>query len=343
MYILEGDDRATITRRPVKVEVSGKDGSGAALPEGAVLLAARRGDAPAPGALSPRPSQMILPTVDEETRTVVRVLPGQGGSLFAEGTSLNLTVRTDRTHDVDGDVVVMRDAPVSGRAYCDLVVVEVQDATRLQVTALAIPPNTPLGPLAAAARDAARHRLGIEAATQSGSLLVAVDMSVSMSAAFADGRISAVVDVVVGIADVIGLGQELRVCLLAEQPVLLPLAELADLAAATMVEVGRTGLGCGFRAIPPGLPTPEDGVTFVVTDGVPADAAALRSARRRGEDLHLVLADRRAPSPWAADLPATLVGPPPDGVDASTHLLNSPHLLREMVGSMLDRTPVMQR
>jgi hypothetical protein len=339
MYILAGDDRAVIARRPVKIEVSGKDGAGTTLPEGAVLMAARRGEGPAPGALSPRPSQMILPRIDDGPAVVVRVLPGRGVGLFAEGTTVNLTIRTDRGRDGEGDVVVVRDVPVSGLAVCDLVALEIHDATRLQVFALAIPRNTPLGPLAAAARDATRHRLGDDDTMRARSLLVAVDMSVSMSAAFRDGTVAATVDVVAGMSDVIGVGQELRVCLLAEHPVLLPPAEPADLAAATLDAAGTTGMGCGFRSVPAGLPTVAGGLTFVVTDGVPADAAMLRTARRRGEDIRLVVADRRRPSPRAADLPVTLLGPPPGGVDAAAHLLRTPGLLSGTVGSMLDRIP----
>jgi hypothetical protein len=342
MYILEGDGRAVIGRRPVKVDVTAKDGAGMALPEGAVLLAARRGDGPAAGVLSPRPSQMIVPRVDDGANIAVRVLTGQGRSLFAEGTTVNLTIRTDRTHDVEGDVVVVRDVPVSGLAYCDLVDIAAQDATRLQVTALAIPRNTPLGPLAAAARDATRHILGSDDSMSARSLLVAVDMSVSMMGAFDDGTVAAATDIVAGLSDVIGIGQELRVCLLAEEPVLLPPAEPADLAAATMTEVRRTGLGCGFRSMA-GLPVLADGgVTFVVTDAVPADAAALRSARRSGRNVRLVLADQRRPTRWAADLPTTLLGRPPGDVDATAHLLGSPARLTAAVGSMLDRTPAVR-
>ena len=336
-YILDDDDRATVGRRPVTVTVTGRDGAGRPMPEGSVLLAARAGDVPAQGALRPRPSMMVLPRIEE--RTVVRVLPGQGRDVFDEGTILNLTLRTDRTRDADEDVVVIRDVEVSGLGFRDLLSVEVADHARLTVTALNAVADKPLGRLSAAARAAARHRLGVERTDEPTDLLVAVDMSASMAPAFADGTVAAVVDIVVGLAQVTGFGRDLQVWLLGEQAVRVPAPdEPTELATATMSAIAATGLGCGFRSAPAGIPDGREQVVFVVTDAVPPDAGELRAARLRGQDRRLVVVDRGLPSRAAADLPTTVLEPPPAGVDAAKHLLDTPELLTATVAAMLAGT-----
>ena len=87
----------------MKVTVTGRTATGSPLPEGSVLLTAQVGDARAPHVVNPRPSHMVLRAV--EGVTVVRVLPGQGQAAFPQGTILSLTLQTDGSRDVDGDLV----------------------------------------------------------------------------------------------------------------------------------------------------------------------------------------------------------------------------------------------
>lgn len=153
-YILDNHDRVAVARRPVTVTVAGGR-------EGGVRLTAHRGDAVDDGgAILPRPGVMVLPRVGG--RTVIRVEPGHGHHVFAEGTLLNLTLRTDRTRDAEEDVVIVRNVEVSGLALRDLVAIDVEDDRRLSVSALNAVVDTPIGKLPAAARAAARTRLGVD-------------------------------------------------------------------------------------------------------------------------------------------------------------------------------------
>lgn len=332
-YILDDDDRVTIGRRPVTVTVTGRDATGRVVPEGTVLLEARIGEAPARTARRPRPSVLVLPRVEEPV--VVRVLPGQGRPLFPEGTILDVTLRTERSRGADEDVVVVRDVEVSGLTFRDLLAVEALDDTRLRVTALNAVSDPQIPPLAQAARAAARHRLGVERAAQAHDLLVAVDMSASMAPRFRDGSVPAVVDVVVGLSQVIGHGRDLGVVLLAEPPVPVGPAEPIDLAAATASAVGDVGLGCGFRSSPRAPRVDRETIVFVVTDAVPVDVAAIRRARSQGENRCLVVVGHGRPSRAAGDIPTTVLRPPPPQVPAPAHLLRAQDVLADTVGSML--------
>lgn len=339
-YILDDNDRVTIHRRPLTVTVSGRDAAGAPLAEGTVLLAARLGDAPAPSALTPRPSMLKLPRLHGPT--AVRVVPGQGRRVFPEGTILDLTLQTDRGRSGDEDVVVVQDVEVSGLVSRDLLVVAEHDGARLSVTALKVVADKPLGRLSQQARAAARHRLGVERTAEPHDLLVGVDLSSSMAPRIADGSVTAVVDVIVGLSQVIGSGRRLDVALLGDRAVPVPDAPPAELAAATARAIAENGTGCGFRAVPPGRPLGRETLAFVVTDAVPADVAALRATRRQGENRTLViLSDGRA-SRAADDVPTTVLRPPHD-VDATEHLLGAPHLLGELVDGMIAAAGVRAR
>lgn len=109
----------------------------------------------------------------------------------------------------------------------------------------------------------------------------------------------------------------------------------AELAAATTREAKGAGLSCGFRSVPPGDGVNRETVVYVVTDAVPADVAALRAARGRGENLSLVIVGDGRPSRAAADVPTARLTPPPPGVSADDHLRSSPELLGDLVAAML--------
>lgn len=332
MYILEGDDQAVIGRRAVKVDVAALDPSGYRLPEGAVLLMAVCDGAPVRTEQS-RPSRMTLPNIAE--RTVVRVQPGQGRDLFAEGTTLDLTIRTDRTREADEDLVVVRDAPVSGLAHRDLVAITAYDDWRLQVTALALVEDVPLRPLASAARAAARQRLGSERTAVTFDVDIAIDTSTSMARMIGDGRVGAAVEILVGLAQVIGADHDLRVRLLTPEPVTVEAVRPIEVVEATLAKIRRTGLGCGFRSTPPDPARGGDRITFVVTDALPPDLTALRGARRHGDDRRIVVLDGQPVPTSAADLPATVIGPPPHGTPPEAHLLQHLNILSALVGSLM--------
>jgi len=332
-YILKDDDRVTIARRPVKVTVTGRTASGSPLPEGSVLLTAQVGETRAQHVVNPRPSHMVLRSV--KGVTVIRVLPGQGHAAFPQGTILSLTLQTDGTRDVDGDLVVVRDVEVSGLPVRDLLEIAEHDAARLSVTARKVVRDEPLGPLSEAARAAARNQLRVERAAESRDLLVAVDMSASMAPRLKDGSVTAVVDVVVGLSQVIGRDRRLSVSLLADPTRRVTADSPATLAAATAREANASGLGCGFRSVPPGSEVNPETVVYIVTDAVPADVAMLRTARARGENLSLVIIGGGRPSQAAHDLPTAHLTPPPPGLTADAHLRDSPAVLGDLVSAML--------
>jgi hypothetical protein len=151
-YILDDNDRVTIGRRPVTVTVTGRDGAGVPLPEGAVQLEAWSGEVAARPVLHPRPSTLVLPRVDQPV--VLRVVPGYGDRQFRAGVILDVTLRTERIRTADEDVVVVRDVEVSG-FFRELLRVEVLDAGRLSVTAIDKVTDPQIPPLAQAARAAA--------------------------------------------------------------------------------------------------------------------------------------------------------------------------------------------
>lgn len=329
-YILNNHDRISIARRPVTVSVSGGG------PPGQVLLGTS-GAASDQEVRHPRPDVMILPNVTQPvTRPmVVRVLPGQGCTVFPDGTVVSVTLRTDRTRDADEDVVVVQSIDVSGLFHRDLVEVGV-DGARLSVAALNAVVDSPLPPLPAAARAASRAHLGADRLTDAVDVVIAVDTSASMAPLLADGTVEAAVDVLAGLSDVVGWGRSLTVHLLGERAERLPDVPAADLAAATVAAVGRFGLGCGCRTSSPESAGSAPSVTFVVTDAVPADVEALRAGQGPDTVRHLLLLGQAVTrQPRRGDMPVTVIPAPPSGVQAGDHLMSAPGLLAGVMASLL--------
>jgi len=327
-YLLKDQERTTIARRRVQVSVT-VDRS--ACP---IVLEATCGGGPDGSAIVPRPGFMILPRVAD--RTVIRVVPGNG-AIFPAGTRVGLMLRTEPDRgDPEPDEVIVRTVDVSGLGSRDLAAVDV-DGPRLGVSALAAVVAAPVGRLQAMARAAAVTAvLGVDRLT--GGLVeasvVAIDMSVSMAPAVAEGSVEAVVDVVAGISLVVGHGRPLRVCLLGKQPVWLPETPIHELAVSTARQVNDFGFEYGFRSWPAALrdiASEARTVVYVVTDGIPAD----------GPDSHAPDAARHlvtigpAGGPVPTAVPYTAFPSPPPGRRAADHLLGSPPRLAELVSSLL--------
>ncbi len=326
--ILDYRNRTTVDRRPVTVTVSG-------LPSAEVRITTGDPDPGGARVMHPRPAVMVLSQVGR--RTVVRVTPGPGRSVFPERSVLTVRLTTEPTGDFAGDDVVVQAVEVSGRAFRDIVAVDVEDEHRLSVSAIDAVVDVPLDELAAAARAAARVRLGVDRTAEAVNIMVAVDMSASMGWAFGRGAARAALQVVAGLSQVIGWDAELDVVLLVDRPTRLAAVPPRELAAATTAMIDQTGLGCGFRSTPADLPVRPPAITYVLTDAVPPDLAAARRAHRPGDARHLVLvADPDGPAPAPVDgLPVTSLPMPPDGVDAVEHLLRNNGELPRLVDSML--------
>lgn len=334
-FILDDHDRVTIARRPITVTASVTGGH-----DGDVRLAALSGGSPARDAYTPRAGVLVVPRVDG--RTLVRVEPGHDRELFPEGAIVSVTLSTDRSRESDGDVVIVRDVEMSGPSR-ELVAIDVVDDQRLAVAALGHTSDPLIGALPSRARAAARARLGDDRTAEAVNLLVAIDMSASVAPAIADGSLRAAIDIVAGLSHVVDPDRPVDVVLLADRSIRLPQAPSAELAARTLVAIAEHGLGCGFRSSPADLHIAPETVTYVVTDGVPADVTALRTAQRPQDVRHLVLIGGAGPAAVDPVLRATWFPPPPQGVDASAHLLAMPGELSKLVASMLRPFETVQR
>jgi hypothetical protein len=324
--ILDGDRRTTIDRRPVTIAVTG-------LPRGVFRVDVLDGDLLAPGVIRPQPGVVVLTRV--ERKLTLRLVPEYAAE-FPAGAVLTVRITTEATYESAGDDVLVQAVDVSGRPRRDVLFIDVVDGQRLSVTANKVIRDEQLGELANAARAAARAHLRDEVPSPR-NVLVAVDMSASMAAPLAWRSVDAVIDIVAGIAQVIGYDRELATCLLTDHAHPVPASRPRDLAAATRLAIEGVGQGCGFRSAPSDLPVHPASVTYVVTDAVPGDVAALRAAHAPDDLRHLVLvADGGEPEPpEATGLPITRVSPPRGRVDVGRQLLDYQPELLSVVASLL--------
>lgn len=146
------------------------------------------------------PHQAVLPQLVGPLSIAVRPI---GAQRFPSGTVIHLAIAHDTVDEVDPVQVVFDPVDVSG----DSEVVFAELAPRggqidIGVSAVS---DTALSPLAAAARTSARRVVGRGAAQQAGELVVALNGSASMRPWFADGSVAAATDVIVGVADAVGI------------------------------------------------------------------------------------------------------------------------------------------
>lgn len=339
-YILRDRDQVSLAPRAVTVTVSA---SGASSSD---IVLTPVADVLDPRTRSPRGGQLILPTIIG--RTTVQVTGAVEGARFGTGTGVTITLRLDQTAGSDEEHVVIRNADLGGRVVREVVELEVAEDGRLTITALEVVTDPALDPLAEAARAAARAHLRCDRTPGAVSLRVAVDMSASMDVAVRDGSLAAAVDVVAGLSHVVGADKragtyrKLEVCLVTDRPVPLPGVPAKDLAKATLEQVGRTGRGCGFSSTATGPPA-GGSVTYIITDAVPPDIAALRAAHRPDDVRHLVLVDpalgsgfgSTGGSPPGSDVPMSVFPAVPPGTPAGEYLLRHPDVLATLVASLV--------
>lgn len=334
-YMLDGTGKATLPRRPITVMVN-VEGD----PTG-VQLQALREDRPDPSAVIPQRSLMVLPHV--EARTVVRVVPGAGSQAFSTPTIVHVTLGVDSRNDPDAERAVLTAVDVSGLTYWDLASVE-PAGDRLVVTSLKPVADERLGELGTQARVSARRILGADKLRddRAFTIVLAVDTSASMTAVIGDGTVQAALELLTGVAEVIAGGKEIRVCLLAEPAQWLPAVAAAELGGATVRALQASGPVTGFRAVTARTATPvaqEATLTYLVTDGVPADLAALEGASDGAANTyHLV--SLISVGAWevqqvSSSVPATQIPPPPPGARADEHLLRSPGAIDAVVAGLL--------
>jgi len=159
-----------------------------------------RGGADQP-VMRPAAQLAVLPRVTGPVS--VGVVPADRGAAFDAGTVVNLAIGHDTADDLDPVQVVFDPVDVGGDAAVELATLTPLGAG-VEVAAAAVADH-PLSPLASAARTSARKVVGRGARAGRGAVLLALDASVSMRPLFADGSAAAAADVVVGVADAVGV------------------------------------------------------------------------------------------------------------------------------------------
>jgi hypothetical protein len=142
----------------------------------------------------------VLPRVTGPVSIAVRPV---GGPRFAPGTVIHLAIAHDAPGQVDPVQVLFDPVDVSGDAGVVFAALTPRGA-QIEVGVSAVA-DVPLSPLGAAARSSARKVIGRTPAQLTGTLVVALDTSASMSSWFADGSAAAAADIVVGVAASVGL------------------------------------------------------------------------------------------------------------------------------------------
>lgn len=314
-YVLGGNGTGrrsvVVEAAPMTVTVTVTGGAGA-------VAGAWRAGRPDPDALCHTPTLLLLPHVADTS--LVRVVPA-GTRSFPDGATLTVVLRTERPGG--GDDITRGPLPVGGLGIRDVVEITAEGGT-LRVSACESAAEEALGPLATEVRARVRQTLGVDRldpVRRIGIGLV-VDVSASMTAALRDGSVRAVVDVIAGLATVVGRDVHVPACLLTDPPVWLPAGvPPGDLAAAVVAGIDRCGLGVGFR-----LPVDvlDADVVLVVTDAVPPAPVTDPGCR-------LVLTGAPA---TPGGRPVALA-PPPPGVGATEHLLGPSRALSELVAALV--------
>lgn len=234
-----------------------------------------------------------------------------GAPTFGHGTVVHLSIGPDNQSDLDPVQIGFDPVDVSGAGAMELAALT-PAGPRVEVAVRAVA-DSPLGPLAAMARTAARRAGGARQRPRSGSLTIAVDTSASMLPAFTDGSVAAAVDVIVGVADVAGIG-DVDVLLVGSRTaaVRAPAAELAAAVAGTQV---RWSAGARWSALPSGVRT------IAVTDARDVPVGRLPVLRITGD-------------PRCAQLGPVLV-PPPSGAAADRALAEDPAALDRLAAGLL--------
>jgi len=282
-YLLDGDSEARISAAPLSV-ILGTTGNQAAF----LLEAASDSELPV---ITPKPGMLVLPRISG--RTALRVRP-VGAQAFPEGSVVSLTITLNNQSDPDPERIVVSQVDVSGLSHRDLVILEPLDGFISARSSLARF-DTALGDLALQARVATRELLGVEHvdATSAINVVVAIDASASMLGLTRDGFVSAIVDVLVGVSQVVSPGRDVSAAIVTSSVRWIESASASGLSAAVRAAQEETPLTTGFRSAHPGLigrAPDQNTVTYIVTDGVPADYAALEVADTiDGEARHLVV------------------------------------------------------
>jgi hypothetical protein len=255
----------------------------------------------------------VLPVVTGPL--TVSVEPVGGGS-FGPNTVIHLSIGPDAPDDVDPVQVVFDPIDVTGDSGVELATLTPAGA-RIEVAVSAIA-DRPLSTLSTAARVAARSVIGRRSEPSGGAVLIAVDTSASMRSAFADGSVPAAVDIVVGIADAVGVA-DVSAVLVGEHRVPVLTASAATLADAVRDARPRWCAGVRWSAVA------AEGARTVVCTDFPTTALRQRFP---------VLAITTNPR---LEVDCAVLQPPRPGADPAAEVLAAPAALERIAVSLVRR------
>ncbi|MGW0021791.1 hypothetical protein ACWDUD_26040 [Rhodococcus sp. NPDC003382] len=297
-YVLDGAGRVDLPRQPLAVTVT-------ALDVPVVLRVLTADGADSVSALYPKPGFAVLPKIDAEI--VVVATPGTVTG-FPQGTVLQTTIAVDSGQTLDPDRAELTPLDVSGLHHVELATVTPY-GDRLTVTARKTAVDVPLNDLGARARSAARGVLGVDRLPESRQVRVEVDVdtTMSMSPLIDDGSVREIVDLLTGVAAVVGRREELHVNLIGHTVTPVRVSDLRSAADEVQAALDSVGLGIGFRSTAvdrSGWSEPT--LVYTVTDGIPADdvGGSSTDVRRRP----IILSAQAETIPAAGTTP--LVGGP---------------------------------
>jgi hypothetical protein len=310
IYVLNaGNQRAHIPVAPLSVSITGS------VQDAALDLHA----GPTQPVMRSSARHAVLPELVGPVTIAVRPA---SSTRFAAGTVVHLAIAHDIPSEVDPVQVHFDPIDVSGDSA--VVFAELRPQGQHIEIAVSAVADTALSPLAAAARTSARRIIGRGTGQLAAELVVALNISASMRAWFADGSAAAATDVVVGVADALGIRS----------------------VAGVLVGADVTGI----RLDGPGASTavPASGLADAVRKVQPRWSAGARWSRLRPDVATVVCSD--FPTSGVQDGFAVIAlsndfrdsrvsGPrlpaPPPGHDAATELLSAPQVLDEITTGLV--------
>ncbi|MBN3458520.1 hypothetical protein [Mycolicibacterium sp.] len=253
--------------------------------------------------------QVLLPSLAGRVTVAIRPV---GTDRFGPDSVIHLAIAHDNPGDVDPVQVMFDPVDVSGDTGVTFAALSPNGAQiDIAVSAVA---DTPLSPLATAARTSARKVTGRGPVESGGSVVVAFDTSASMRSWFTDGSAAAAADIVVGVADAVGL-RDVSAVLVGADVTKVSSPGAAGLAEAVRTAQPRWSAGARWARLAPGR-------TVVCAD-YPTSAVLQRFPV-------IVLSDDRRLDTVGARLPS-----PRPGNDATAELLAHPPVLDRITSTLV--------
>ncbi|WP_135451352.1 hypothetical protein [Mycobacterium sp. DL99] len=189
---------------------------------------------------------VLLPSLTGQVTVSVRPV---GSERFGPDSVIHLAIAHDNPGDVDPVQVMFDPVDVSGDTGVTFAALQPK-GSQIDIAVSAVA-DTPLSPLATAARSSARKVTGRGPQESHGAVVVAFDCSASMRPWFADGSVAAATDIVVGVADAVGV-REVSAVLVGAEVTQVDAVGTADLAGALRKVQPRWSAGARWSRLAPG-------------------------------------------------------------------------------------------